>query len=128
MATELLAVARTYRQFAIDNPTYYGIMLQSAVGGFRPSQTSIDLAMLGLESLIGRIERGQSAGQVSAEQGARECAAWLWATCHGMISLELDGGGVRAVDADGNDVGGHQAFWFAWSQFQPDTLIWPIDA
>ncbi|MEM9892171.1 MAG: DUF3179 domain-containing (seleno)protein [Actinomycetota bacterium] len=44
------------------------------------------------------------------------------------ISLELDGGGVRAVDADGNDVGGHQAFWFAWSQFQPDTLVWPIDA
>lgn len=40
------------------------------------------------------------------------------------IILELDGGGVRAVDADGNDVGAHQAFWFAWSQFQPDTELW----
>ncbi|MEL7156650.1 MAG: DUF3179 domain-containing (seleno)protein [Actinomycetota bacterium] len=44
------------------------------------------------------------------------------------ISLELDGGGVRAVDGNGDDVGGHQAFWFAWSQFQPDTVVWPIDA
>lgn len=44
------------------------------------------------------------------------------------ISLVLDGGGVRAIDAEGNDVGGHQAFWFAWSQFQPDTVVWPIDA
>lgn len=40
------------------------------------------------------------------------------------IILELDGGGVRAVDAEGNDVGAHQAFWFAWSQFQPDTELW----
>lgn len=41
------------------------------------------------------------------------------------IRLILDGGGVRAVDADGNDLGGHQAFWFAWSQFYPDTTLWP---
>ena len=41
------------------------------------------------------------------------------------VHLELDGGGVRAVDADGNDLGGHQAFWFAWSQFHPHTKLWP---
>ncbi len=41
------------------------------------------------------------------------------------ISVVLDGGGVRAVDADGNDLGGHQAFWFAWSQFYPGTELWP---
>jgi hypothetical protein len=32
---------------------------------------------------------------------------------------------VRAVDATGADVGGHQAFWFAWSQFYPETKLWP---
>ena len=42
------------------------------------------------------------------------------------IRLVLDGGGVRAVDADGADLGGHQAFWFAWSQFYPDTALWPM--
>lgn len=40
------------------------------------------------------------------------------------ISLVLDGGGVRAVDDNGDDAGGHQAFWFAWSQFYPDTALW----
>ncbi len=40
------------------------------------------------------------------------------------VSLRLDGGGVRATDAAGNEVQGHQAFWFAWSQFMPDTLLW----
>ena len=41
------------------------------------------------------------------------------------IRLELDAGGIRAVDQDGNDLGSHQAFWFAWSQFHPETALWP---
>ncbi len=40
------------------------------------------------------------------------------------ITLVLDGGGVKAVDDEGKDLGGHQAFWFAWSQFHPDTELW----
>ena len=40
------------------------------------------------------------------------------------VTLQLDGGGVRAADADGNPVEGHQSFWFAWSQFMADTLLW----
>ena len=40
------------------------------------------------------------------------------------VTLRLDGGGVRAVDAAGNEIEGHQSFWFAWSQFMPDTLLW----
>ena len=41
------------------------------------------------------------------------------------VRLVLDGGGIRAVDDDGTDLGSHQAFWFAWSQFHPDTVLWP---
>lgn len=41
------------------------------------------------------------------------------------VVLELSGDGLRALDTDGNDIGGHQAFWFAWSQFEPDTSLWP---
>ena len=40
------------------------------------------------------------------------------------VRLELDAGGIRAVGADGRDLGSHQAFWFAWSQFHPDTALW----
>ncbi|MCV3272800.1 DUF3179 domain-containing protein [Roseobacter sinensis] len=41
------------------------------------------------------------------------------------VRLELNAGGVGAVDAEGNDLGSHQAFWFAWSQFHPQTVLWP---
>jgi hypothetical protein len=40
------------------------------------------------------------------------------------VRLELDAGGFRAIDADGSDLGSHQAFWFAWSQFHPGTALW----
>ena len=41
------------------------------------------------------------------------------------VRLRLEAGGVKAVDADGADLGSHQAFWFAWSQFHPETALWP---
>ncbi len=41
------------------------------------------------------------------------------------IRVVRNGDGVQAIDAGGNDVVGHQAFWFAWSQFHPRTELWP---
>ncbi len=41
------------------------------------------------------------------------------------VKLVLDAGGIRATDADGTDIGSHEAFWFAWSQFYPGTELWP---
>ena len=40
------------------------------------------------------------------------------------IRLKLVAGGIKAVDEDGSDLGSHQAFWFAWSQFHPGTELW----
>ena len=40
------------------------------------------------------------------------------------IRLEIDSGGIKAVDDVGSDPGSHQAFWFAWSQFYPQTELW----
>lgn len=34
-----------------------------------------------------------------------------------------DGGGLRVVGPDG-EVVAHESFWFAWSQFHPETLLW----
>ena len=42
----------------------------------------------------------------------------------GEITIQANGGGFVAADADGNEIATHQAFWFAWSQFHPDTLLW----
>ena len=40
------------------------------------------------------------------------------------VRLELFAGGVRAIGSAGADLGSHEAFWFAWSQFHPDTVLW----
>ena len=40
------------------------------------------------------------------------------------VRLVLEAGGIKAVDADGSALGSHQAFWFAWSQFHPGTVLW----
>ncbi|MEM6464705.1 MAG: DUF3179 domain-containing (seleno)protein [Pseudomonadota bacterium] len=40
------------------------------------------------------------------------------------VRLQRVAGGIRATGADGSDLGSHQAFWFAWSQFHPDTALW----
>ena len=37
-----------------------------------------------------------------------------------------DGGGLRVVGPDGDAVA-HESFWFAWSQFHPETLLWADD-
>ena len=41
------------------------------------------------------------------------------------VALERSGDGLVAVDAaTGEELAAHEAFWFAWSQFHPDTLLW----
>lgn len=40
------------------------------------------------------------------------------------VEVVVDGGGLRARLRDGADLGSNQAFWFAWSQFHPDTALW----
>ena len=57
--------------------------------------------------------------QVNKRTGER-VTAWLK-----LQQVPIDGGGIRAIDADGTDLGSHQAFWFAWSQFHPKTALWP---
>ena len=69
-ATDLVAMAQAYRQFALENPTYYKVMFRTAIHEFAPSA---------------------AAGQVRTDDGhdARVIAAWLWATCHGLVTLEI---------------------------------------
>ncbi len=43
----------------------------------------------------------------------------------GGVRLVASGDGLTAETLDGEPVAAHEAFWFAWSQFHPDTLLWP---
>jgi hypothetical protein len=40
------------------------------------------------------------------------------------MRLVTDGGGLRAERECGTSSPTHQSFWFAWSHFQPGTLVW----
>ena len=40
------------------------------------------------------------------------------------VTVVPDASGIRAVRDDGSEVVGHEAFWFAWSQFNPGTMLW----
>ena len=43
---------------------------------------------------------------------------------HQGVSVVPDASGLTAVAADGSDPGVHESFWFAWSQFHPETMLW----
>jgi len=62
---------------------------------------------------------------VAFERGAAQLALQSGAdVAFENVRLKLDAGGIRAVGEDGDDLGSHQAFWFAWSQFHPETALW----
>jgi hypothetical protein len=42
----------------------------------------------------------------------------------GGVTIATDGAGYTATGLDGQPLAAHQAFWFAWSQFHPDTALW----
>ncbi len=42
------------------------------------------------------------------------------------VTVVQDGDGFRAMGPEG-DIASHEAFWFAWSQFYPDTVVWVPD-
>ncbi len=93
---DLTKVASAYRDFALEYPMYYEIMF----GKFDPSDTSIEAALDGLARLVERIQRGADQGLIVLpdDLDPASTTAWLWATCHGLISLELGNIAVETID------------------------------
>ena len=58
------------------------------------------------------------------ELDARVTLARGGAVEFGGIAVTLEAGALRAISAAGEPITTHQAFWFAWSQFNPDTEVW----
>ena len=58
---------------------------------------------------VGEAIRALSRGEIVEAEGVR---------------VLTDGAGLRAETFEGETIVTHQAFWFAWSQFHPDTGIW----
>jgi hypothetical protein len=75
------------------------------------------------EDIIGVIT---ASGQPIAFQRAKAVAALTKGeeVTVGNVKLVLEGSGIKAIGLDGADLGSHQAFWFAWAQFHPETDLW----
>jgi AcrR family transcriptional regulator len=86
----LRALAHAYRESALASRSYYGVMFQQAIPGFRPSAASLAAAGASLEVLTDAVRDCMDAGALRAGD-PRAVAEVLWAAVHGAVSLELAG-------------------------------------
>jgi AcrR family transcriptional regulator len=84
------ALAHAYRDSALAERSYYGVMFQQAIPGFRPSPGSLAVAGASLEVLTRAVGAAMAAG-VLRPGDPRAVAEVLWAAVHGAVSLELAG-------------------------------------
>ena len=57
-------------------------------------------------------------------EAAREALAAGEAVTVAGVELAVEAGGLVARETDGAELPAHEAFWFAWSQFHPETELW----
>jgi AcrR family transcriptional regulator len=94
---DLRRCGMAYRRFALDNPTYYSIMFERVVADYAPSPAALEVAGGTLQQLADKIELAMQAGAIAAADPFQTAAA-IWATCHGVISLEMKEVGPGLVD------------------------------
>ena len=81
---ELLAFALAYRQFALDNEALYGLMFERATPDFVPSDASRTAGLRTFEMLAARVaDWNPDFAHPAAD------AHLVWATMHGLVSIEL---------------------------------------
>jgi AcrR family transcriptional regulator len=80
----LLQFALAYRQFALDNEALYGLMFERAAPDFVPSDASRMAGLTTFEMLAARI-----AGWRPDLADPAADAHLVWATMHGLVSIEL---------------------------------------
>ena len=94
---DMRACSLGYRQFAIDHQTLYSVMFDQVVPDFQPSIEAQVLAGSTLNLLAERLERAMTAG-VLRPADPLQTAGVVWATCHGVVSLELKQVGPSVID------------------------------
>jgi len=85
---DLVRCARSYRDFALANPTRYQVMFATSYPDFEPSAEGMANAAASFELVCAGVQRCLDAGRVAGFD-AHEIAGSVWATCHGLVSLEL---------------------------------------
>src|SRR3954467_7948095 len=81
---ELVAFALAYREFAVDNEALYGLMFERGTPDFIPSDDSRMAGLTIFELLVRRIPDWRPDLADPAPD-----AHLVWATMHGLVSIEL---------------------------------------
>src|SRR3982750_4820548 len=81
---ELLPFALAYRAFALDNDALYGLMFERATPDFVPSDASRLAGLATFEMLTARV----AAWRPDLADAAAD-AHLIWATMHGLVTIEL---------------------------------------
>jgi AcrR family transcriptional regulator len=106
------AMGRAYRTNALANRSYYAVMFQRPIPGFKPSPEAYQESLKPLQALADTVADCIRAGVFRTEDPLH-VAGVLWAATHGAVSLEL-AGYEGAVDAEHrfNDLSAAAAAWF----------------
>jgi len=86
----LAALGHAYRAHALANPDYYRLMFGGAIPGFRPSDEALATSRQTFQALVDAVGEGIGAGILRPED-PELVASVLWATVHGVVSLQLAG-------------------------------------
>ena len=86
----LLVAGERYRALALSHPEAYRLMFQRSIKGFEPSDEAKQVALDSLAQLVRAVTRAIDTGAL-APRDPMMATQMLWASCHGWVTLELDG-------------------------------------
>ncbi len=94
MGARLVNCGLGYRRFALDNPHFYAIMFEDAVGhGPDMNEEVGEHAAATFYALVRSVEMAAAAGVIAAPD-PMEAAMQIWSAVHGAVTLELKGLGL----------------------------------
>ncbi len=87
---DLEQIGLTYRRWALDNATSYGIMFTRSVPEFIPSAEAMEVSIGTFTVVVDAVRRAQAKGHFPDAE-PEDIAQVLWAVSHGSVSLEIAG-------------------------------------
>jgi AcrR family transcriptional regulator len=94
---DLRACRQSYRRFALEHPAYYAVMFGGVVPDHHPSTAAAEHATGTLALLADRLAAAMDRGALR-RMDPMHAAAVVWATCHGVVSLEMKDVGPHVID------------------------------
>jgi AcrR family transcriptional regulator len=89
-ATYLTAIGWAYWEFAIANPSYYGVMFGGAIPDFTPNEANLRAMSATLAVVVGAVQQYMEQGRIAGGDPVIVTQS-LWTLLHGIVSLRLAG-------------------------------------